>query len=241
MSSYVVTVTRDRDRADPLRQELLGPKRNKVLSLEEVVEAGRIFFKDPQALGLYGMPPDEWYARGVRILGRTCVEATPDVTAAPIARTVAETIEGPAGVIDPFAGSGNLMLHIAWALDAPARGMEADPKVHSRTTANLALIGAERVEVRHADWESYFDSQLDVPTSVHVLSPPWGEAFTFAGGLDLARTSPPVPHIIEVIAARDTAPSCYAVIQHTPVEPVRNVPPLPVAGRGDGCVILKIR
>jgi len=241
VSSYVVTVTRDRDRADPLRVELLGPKRYRVLSLEEVVEAGRVFFNDPQGLGLYGMPPSQWYAHGVRILGRTCVEATPDVTAAPIARTVAETIEGPAGVIDPFAGSANLMLHIAWALDAPACGMEADPEVHARTAANLALVGTGRVEVRHADWKSYFDDQLDVQTSVYVLSPPWGEAFSFAEGLDLARTSPPVPHIIDTIAARDTATSCYAVIQHTPAEPVFNVPPLPVAGRGDGCIIVTVR
>ena len=50
-----------------------------------------------------------------------------------------------------------------------------------------------------------------------------------------------MPHILDVIAARDTAPACYAVIQHTPVEPVFHVPPLPVAGRGDGCVILKVR
>jgi hypothetical protein len=64
------------------------------------------------------------------------------------------------------------MLHIAWALDAPARRMEADEKVHAQTAANLALLGLEGIEVRHADWQSYFDDQLQVPTSVYVISPP---------------------------------------------------------------------
>lgn len=241
VSSYVVTVTRDRRRADILRAELLGPKRNQTLTLDEVADAGQVFFNDPQGLAYYGMSPSRWYARGIRILGRTCAEATPDVTAAPIARTVAGTVSRPVGVVDLFAGSGNLMLHIAQALDAPARGMEDDENVHSHTAANLAMLGLDNIEVRHADWESYFDDPLEVPTSVYVISPPWAEGFSFSEGLDLARTSPPVPHILDTIAARDTASACYAVIQHTPVEPVFNVPPLPVAGRGDGCVILKVR
>lgn len=241
VSSYVVTVTRDWERADSLRAQLLGPKRNQTLTRDEVRDAGQVFFNDPEGLAYYGMPPSRWFDRGVRILGRTCVEATPDVTAAPIARAVAKTVGRPAGVADLFAGSGNLMLHIAWALGAPARGIEADDKVYAHTKTNLALLGLENVEVRHGDWESYFDDPLEVPTSVYVVSPPWGEAFSFAKGLDLARTSPPVPHILDTIAARDTAPACYAVVQHTPVEPVFHLPPLPVAGRGDGCVILRVR
>jgi len=241
VSGYVVTITRDRERADRLRAELLGPKRNQTLTLDEVRDAGLVFFNDPEGLAYYGMPPSDWYARGIRILGRTSIEATPDITAAPIARTVAKTVGPPAGVVDLFAGSGNLMLHIARALGAPALGMEVDENVHAHTEANFARLGLEGVEVRHADWESFFDAPVDVPTSVYVVSPPWGEGFSFAEGLDLTRTSPPVPHILDTIAARDTAPACYAVIQHTPVEPVFNLPPLPVAGRGDGCVIVRIR
>lgn len=236
-----MTVTRDWQRADLLRAELLGPKRNRTLTLDEVRDAGRVFFTNPEGLAYYGIPPSEWFARGIRVLGRTCVEATPDVTAAPIAQAVAKTVGRPAGVIDLFAGSGNLMLHIAQALDAPARGMEADSEVHAHSEANLGLLGIENIEVRHGDWQSYFDDPLETTTTVYVVSPPWGEAFSFAEGLDLARTSPPVPHILDTIAARDTAPACYAVIQHTPVEPVFNLPPLPVAGRGDGCVIVRIR
>jgi 23S rRNA G2445 N2-methylase RlmL len=236
-----VTVTRDWQHADILRAELLGPKRNQTLTLDEVRDAGRVFFNDPEGLAYYGMPPSRWFARGIRILGRTCTEATPDITATPIARAVAKTVGRPAGVADLFAGSANLMLHIARALDAPARGIEADAQVHAHTEANLALLAFEDIEVRKGDWESYFDDPLDAPTTVYVVSPPWGEAFSFAKGLDLARTCPPVPHILDAIAARDTAPACFAVIQHTPVEPVFHLPPLPVAGRSDGCVIVRIR
>jgi hypothetical protein len=236
-----VTITRDRRRADILRAELLGPKRNQTLTPEELTDAGLVFFNDPEGLAYYGMPPSRWYELGIRILGRTCIEATPDITAAPIAQVVSKTVGRPAGVIDLFTGSGNLMLHIARALDAPASGMEADGRVHAHTVANLARLGLEDIVVRRGDWESYFDDPLEVTTSVYVVSPPWGEAFSFAEGLDLARTSPPVPHILDTIAARDTAPACYAVIQHTPVEPVFHLPPLPIAGRGDGCVIVRIR
>lgn len=152
MSGYVVTVTTDPRRADALRAELLGPKRYQTLTLEEEADAGRAFFSDPGGLAYYGMPPSQWFARGIRILGRTCTEATPDVTAAPIGRAVAKAVGRPAGVAGLFAGSGNLMPHIARALETPARGMEADEN-----------------------------------------------------------------------AARDTAPARYAVIQHTPVEPVFHV------------------
>jgi hypothetical protein len=235
-----MTVTRDRQRADILRAELLGPKRNQVLSLEEVLEAGRVLFGDEMGMALYGMTPPVWYRQGVRILGRTCVEATPDVTAGPIAQTVHALLGRADVVVDPFAGSANLMLHVARGLGAFACGLERDPAVFAATQANLAIVSAE-AELRHADWESYFDSQLAAETCVYVLSPPWGEAFSFADGLDLARTAPPIPRILDTIAARDRAPRCYAVIQHTPVEPVRNVPPVEITGTGAGCIVVRVR
>jgi hypothetical protein len=126
------------------------------------------------------------------------------------------------GVVDLFAGSGNLMVHIAEALSAQACGLDADEAVWRQTDANLRIIGAPTY-VRPADWRSYFDDPLKVDTTVYVLSPPWGNAFSFASGLDLARTDPPIPLIVDTIAARDLSSRCYAVVQHTPVEPVLNV------------------
>src|SRR5262245_40585734 len=116
---------RDTQGSDALRAELLGAKRHHVLSLDEVIEIGRTLTGDPDGLSYHGLPPAQWYARGIRVLGRTSVEATPDVTAVPIARTVHAVLglRPGAGVVDLFAGSGNLLLHVAQALSASACGM----------------------------------------------------------------------------------------------------------------------
>jgi hypothetical protein len=239
-------ITRDRGRSDSLRAQLLGPRRYEVLSLGDIIEVGRVLTGDPEGMAFYGLAPSVWYARGIRLLGRTCVEATPDATARPLARTVHALLGRPegVGVVDLFAGSGNLMFHLAQALAARACGLDADEAVWARTDASLRLIGAPP-SIRLGDWLSYFDDQLNVDTTVYVLSPPWGNAFSFAAGLDLAGTDPPVPMIVDTIAARDRSARCYAVVQHTPVEPVRNVSAVtdhyPRVGSGQGCFVICIR
>jgi hypothetical protein len=238
-------IMRDRSRADRLRGQLLGPRRYDVLTLDDVVQAGRILFGDPDGLSFYGRPPADWYAQGVRLLGRTCVEATPDVTAGPLARTVGALLgQSPrVGVVDLFAGSGNLMLHIADELSATGCGVEADEAVWRRTDANLRIVGAT-AQVRYGDWLSYFAEPLTVDTSVYVVSPPWGDAFSFADGLDITRTNPPIPLIIDTIADRDRSPRRYAVVQHTPVEPVVNMSAVtdrhPAVGSGPGCFVVSM-
>lgn len=57
---------------------LLGAKRNSVLELWEVLRYGTDTFGDANYLSIYGLQPAEWYARGIRLLGRTAVECTPD-------------------------------------------------------------------------------------------------------------------------------------------------------------------
>ncbi len=217
-----------------------------MLDLDGIIEVGRVLTGDPDGMAFYGLAPAAWYARGIRLLGRTFVEATPDVTARPIARTVHELLrdrEG-VGVVDLFAGSGNLMFHIAQALSARACGIEADEAVWAQTDANLRIIGAPP-SVRLGDWLTYFNDPLRLDTTVYVLSPPWGSAFSFAGGLDLVRTEPPIPLIVETIAASDRSASCYAVVQHTPVEPVHNVSAVtdsyPLVASGQGCFVINIR
>jgi hypothetical protein len=151
-----MSVRRDRSQADRLHEQLLGPRRHDVLSLDEVLQAGRILFGDPQRMSFYGLPPVVWYARGVRLLGRTSVEATPDVTAQPIARTVRALLgrRPRVGVVDLFAGSGNLMLHVAKELSAAGYGLDADEAVWRQTEANLRIVGASE-ELRYGDWLSY--------------------------------------------------------------------------------------
>jgi hypothetical protein len=67
----IVATLRPRLPAEP-------PKRNQVLDLWEVEQFGRDSFDDPDYLSIYGMKASEWYARGVRLLGRTTLEAVRD-------------------------------------------------------------------------------------------------------------------------------------------------------------------
>ena len=90
------------DEADPpagLRYDrallLLGAKRNEVLTLGEIHRYGVDSFGDPDYLQLYGMTPDQWYARGIRLLGRTAVECTRDE----LARAIADDVAGVASTL----------------------------------------------------------------------------------------------------------------------------------------------
>ena len=61
------------------RDFLLSPaKRNQIVELWEVEKFGCDSFGDPDAVSLYGMRPANWYAKGVRILARTTLEAVRD-------------------------------------------------------------------------------------------------------------------------------------------------------------------
>jgi hypothetical protein len=72
------------------RQLLLsGAKRNEVLALAEVQRYGRDSYGDAEYVSIYGLRPADWYARGVRLLGRTAVECTRDALANAIAQDVA--------------------------------------------------------------------------------------------------------------------------------------------------------
>jgi hypothetical protein len=96
---------------------LHGSKRNDLLTLEEVRRYGSDSFSDPDFARLYGMTPAQWYARGVRLLGRTAVECTRDAVADRIGQNVAAIaaslpVPGRWVVVDPFAGSCNTLYWI---------------------------------------------------------------------------------------------------------------------------------
>jgi hypothetical protein len=73
---------------------LLHDKRNELLARWEVEQYGRDSFGDPDYVSIYGLAPREWYARGVRILGRTAVECTRDRLAGRIGRDVTTSVLG---------------------------------------------------------------------------------------------------------------------------------------------------
>jgi hypothetical protein len=67
---------------------LSSTKRNQVIELWEVEKFGRDSFGDPEAVSLYDMTPSQWYARGVRILARTTLEAVRD----PLGRSIGQDV-----------------------------------------------------------------------------------------------------------------------------------------------------
>jgi hypothetical protein len=138
---------------------LLGERRNELLALREVQQDGRDSFGDPDHVWIYGFKPHEWYAhtRGVRILGRTAVECTPDPLADLIGRDIAAVARAaPAAwpmVVDLFAGSGNTLSWIKRHADARrAIGFELDDVVFELASKNLR-IACLGVDLRHDSYQ----------------------------------------------------------------------------------------
>jgi len=186
---------------------LLGEKRNDVLTLREVQQYGRDSFGDPDHVSIYGLKPHEWYARGVRILGRTAVECTRDRLADRIGRDVAAVTRSVPGappvVVDLFAGSANTLHSITEHTGARhGIGFELDDAVFRLTRANVSLMGLD-IDLRHDSYERGLRtlSQPDEDLLVVFVAPPWGRALSAESGLDLRRTQPPVAEAVDVTTA----------------------------------------
>jgi hypothetical protein len=207
---------------------LFGSKRDAVLDLEEVRRYGSDSYGDSDYVSIYGMPPDEWYAHGVRMLGRTAVECTRDALARVIARDVAAVansvqFSSSAVVVDPFVGSGNTLLWIRRSVSAvQAIGFELDPVVYQLTKRNLALISADAVDVINVDYEAGLSS-VRPPAGALVIvfvAPPWGDALDPTLGLDVRRTNPPVVRVLDAVGQRlSDNPLLYAIQVYERVEP----------------------
>lgn len=186
------------------RDFLLSPeKRNQIVELWEVQKYGRDCFNDPNHVHLYGMTPEEWYGRGVRILARTCLEAVKDPLGNRIGSDIAEVVAGALGkraigVVDPFAGSCNGLNAILRHLPgAKGIGFEIDPAVFELTTKNIAHLGAP-IELVRGSYKDLVGSRHHPADHVIVvfLGPPWGDALQPETGLHLDRTKPPILEII---------------------------------------------
>jgi hypothetical protein len=190
------------------RRCLLAEKRNELVDLREVQRYGRDAFGDPDFVSIYGLKPAEWYARGVRLLGRTAVECTRDLFANLIASdlaAVARTVRtgDRSIVIDPFAGSGNTLYWITRHVE-PGRsvGFEQDDVVFELTRRNLSIMHLG-IDVLHDTYERGLETLTvrDDELAILFISPPWGEALDPETGLDLRRTTPPVAEIIDLATA----------------------------------------
>jgi hypothetical protein len=179
-------------------------KRNQLMELWEVEKYGRDCFGDPDHVHLYGMPPKEWYDRGVRILARTCLEAVKDPLGNKIGEDIAEVVayvsdKRPIGVIDPFAGSCNGLYAILRHLPgSKGIGFEVEPVVFNLTTRNIAHLNApiELVQGSYKDLVAEKKHPADHRLVV-FLGPPWGDALQPVTGLHLDRTKPPILEIVQ--------------------------------------------
>jgi 16S rRNA G966 N2-methylase RsmD len=208
------------------RRFLLGEKRNELLALAEVQQYGHDTFGDPDHVSIYGLKPHEWYARGVRILGRTAVECTPDRLADLIGRDVAAVARAapaaPPMVVDLFAGSGNTLSWIQRHTGArQAIGFELDDRVFELARQNLRLAGLS-LDLRHDSYRRGLRA-LGPPGEDLVIvfvSPPWGQALSQGSGLDLRRTQPPVSEAVDVTtAAIGHHPLLFAIHVYETVDP----------------------
>jgi hypothetical protein len=207
---------------------LVGAKRNAVLELGEVQRYGTESYRDADYVSIYGMRPDDWYAKGIRLLGRTVVECTRDRLGDAIGTDVAATAAtapATAGtlVIDPFAGSGNTLFWLLRHLPgAKGLGFELDAGVYRVTRRNLALLGLP-IEIVNAGYKS---GLADVSAAVDRLlvifiAPPWGDALDTTSGLDLRRTTPPTGEIVDFLLHRFGQNRLLSAIQvHETVDPV---------------------
>ncbi|MFB9593683.1 hypothetical protein [Streptomyces racemochromogenes] len=137
-------------------------------------------------------------AVGIRLLGRTVIECCVDDYAVAVADALADihaTLPDNGTeplVADLFCGSGNFSHHLGTRLGIPVHATELDVDVHDATRHNLSRITTTtRLHLGgYADLLGKHPARG--PRDTYFVEPPWGPAFTPAG-LDLTRTSPPVP------------------------------------------------
>jgi hypothetical protein len=215
---------------DPLYDRqllLLGAKRNAELTLDEIHRYGIDSYGDPDYVSIYGLRPRDWFAKGVRLLGRTAVECTRDALGDAIGRDVAAAL-GPSRAasnvlaIDPFAGSGNTLHWILRHLPGSSGlGFELDPVVFRLTTRNLASLELP-IRIVHTDFREGFGAAPVAPGSPIVLfvAPPWGKALDAKTGLDLRRTDPPIVEVLDAaIASFPANPMVVAIQVHETIDP----------------------
>lgn len=204
-----------------------GTKRNAVLELSEAERYGSDSYGDADYVSIYGMRPADWYAKGVRILGRTAVECTRDALADAIGKDVADVAalapqKTRALVVDPFAGSGNtlywLLRHLPGSLGV---GFESDAGVFRLTRQNMAAL-ALPIDILNTDYLSGLTGISVAPDELLIafIAPPWGDAFDRTSGLDMRRTTPPIAEIVDVLFHRFSENRLLCAIQvHEIVDP----------------------
>jgi hypothetical protein len=185
---------------------LSGAKRNAVLELREVESYGIDSYDDADYVSVYGMRPADWYAKGVRLLGRTAVECTRDQLGDAIGKDVAAVATTAPRVprtlvVDLFAGSGNTLYWLTRHMpSARGLGFELDVEVFRLTRQNLAAL-ALPIDILNTDYRSGMTDASVAADELLIafIAPPWGDALDKTYGLDLRRTNPPILEIVDLL------------------------------------------
>ena len=118
-------------------------------------------------------------------------------------------------VIDLFAGSCNTLYWILRHLpNSEGIGYESDLNVFHLTHLNLIAIG-QQISLIHGDYARLVD-ELQITGDrglVVFVAPPWGAALDEVHGLNLCRTAPPIPAVIERVAHRFAASDILFAMQ----------------------------
>ena len=175
---------------------------DRAIGADELRLLGQAMYGNPDRYRLFGLGIDSLMARQIRLLRRTAIECCIDEHAIQIALRVRELshqlrLPGPVLVVDPFAGSSNLLYWVSRVLEADGIGFESNPYVHAATLANLQRLKIP-LQLKNCSYSTVPSvlPEADQRSFVYLFDPPWGKAFDPAKGLDMNRTEPPIVSLL---------------------------------------------
>ncbi len=126
----------------------------------------------PARLGQLRIIGGQWRSRRLNFPEAPGLRPTPDRVRETLFNWLAPYVEG-ARVLDPFAGSGALLLEALSRGAAGALAVEFDPAAAAALRDNLALLRAEGAEVRQGDALQRLQQDAATPFDLAFLDPPF--------------------------------------------------------------------
>lgn len=207
-------------KSDTVRLKLLGELQEQTLDLDTIHEVGDAIFENRDHLQLFGMRPDQYSKLGISITGRTAIECVSDADARSIATAVAQVlrqtkIQAEPIVLDLFAGSGNLLFHVATHLNTTRNiGLESNKVIFTHLKNNFAQIRFPAL-LENDHFEASLQ-KINLPSNqplVAIIDPPWEDAFSFRHGLNLQATHPPISQVMQFIGQTVPSPEVFCVVK----------------------------
>lgn len=157
------------------RRELLGPLRSTIMVPADLTRLAGVLVGDQSLMRLYGRGIYEFGPNGVQIHGRTVIEAAWDGQVHQLAEALRAFCPegGPTGILDLFAGSGNIGVGLARAYSVRAWAAESDPLVYAATATNASRFDLP-LELLDSDYRSLLNNcSSDVGSRpLYVVDPP---------------------------------------------------------------------